>query len=134
MLAQGKAEVLFFPAAWDVCAPHIVGATFNFRSLFLKRNGMDIDVDYGLYTEDVSLLHSKLKGMLAEKPDGRKTPEGGLGRYYEEESLRYFTKNGLSDGVFPVGRTFEFAPKNTKIIRIQKELAQRSARRIAAAC
>jgi hypothetical protein len=122
MLAKGKAKVLFFPAAWDACAPHIVGATFNFQGLSMKRNGKNIDVGFGLYTEDVSLFLAKLRDLHADMPLGCRSPEISIGQFYEQESLRYFTENGLSDGVFPVGRVFEFAPKNTKIIRIQNEL------------
>src|ERR1700681_1877206 len=84
-LASGDVEVLFFAATWDVCEPKIIGAAINFRSLFMERDGKDIKVGYGLYTEDVCLLTSKLRELIVEKPRGCKTPEISLGLHFQQE-------------------------------------------------
>lgn len=115
-------EVLFFAAAWDVCDPKIVGATINLRSLFLKKNGNDIDVHRGIYSEDACLLPAELRKLIHERPRTKSLPDVGLGLPLIQASINHFATHGFKDGSIPVGQTFEFAPSNGKIIAIQEKL------------
>ena len=121
-MSTDDVEVLFFAAAWDVCDPKIVGATINFRSLFLQRNGGDIDVHRGIYSEDVCLLPAKMREIIFERPRTKSLPRNGLGLPFIQASIDYYATHGFKDGTIPVGETFEFAPTNSKIISIQESL------------
>ncbi|MEJ0062755.1 MAG: hypothetical protein WDO70_06020 [Alphaproteobacteria bacterium] len=121
-MTSGDVEVLFFAAAWDLCKPKIIGATINFRSLSMQRDGDDLIVKNGIYSEDVCILPSRMRGLVAELPEGNKFPSEGLGIHFIQESMRHFAQKGMRDGAIPAGQTFEFAPHNTKIVKIQEQL------------
>jgi hypothetical protein len=121
MLA-GDVEVLFLAAAWDLTNPKIVGATINFRSLFLQRTGQGITEDDGIYSEDVCMVPEMLRRLVAEKPEGMRFPKGGLGAHFIRECMQYFAENGMKGGIKPAGQRFEFLPGNTNIIKIQEGL------------
>ncbi|MCL2468907.1 MAG: hypothetical protein FWF24_01575 [Alphaproteobacteria bacterium] len=121
-MSGGDVEVLFFAAAWDVCDPKIVGAAINFRSLFLQRNGRDIDVHHGIYSEDVCLLFPKMREIILERPRTKDLPEKGLGMPFIQASIDYYSRHGFKDGTIPIGQAFEFAPSNSKIIAIKEKL------------
>ena len=121
-MASGDVEVLFFAAAWDTCDPKIVGATINFRSLFLQRDGNDIAVHHGIYSEDVCLLPTKMREIILERPRTKALPRIGLGMPFIQASIDHFAQHGFKDGTIPVGQFFEFAPSNNKIIAIQEKL------------
>jgi hypothetical protein len=73
-MAAGDVEVLFFAAAWDLCELKIIGATINFPSLSLQREGQDIIAKNGIYSEDVCILPSKIdlgSNKSPPKPEGR---------------------------------------------------------------
>jgi hypothetical protein len=124
-MANGDVEVLFFAAAWDLCEPKIIGATINFPSVSLERKGDDITAKRGIYSEDVCILPAKMKELVLEKPTGGRYPADGIGMHFIRESMRYFTERGMRGGEFPSGQTFEFAPDNSKIVRIQQQLGSR---------
>jgi hypothetical protein len=121
-MSTDDVEVLFFAAAWDVCDPKIVGAAINFRSLFLQRNGNDIDVHHGIYSEDVALLPAKMREVILERPRTKSLPRNGLGLPFIQASIDYYATHGFKDGIIPVGQAFEFAPYNSKIIAVQENL------------
>jgi hypothetical protein len=121
-MSTDDVEVLFFAAAWDVCDPKIVGAAINFRSLFMQRNGNDIDVHLGIYSEDVCLLPSKMREIILERPRSKALPREGLGMPFIQASIDYYSTHGFKNGTIPVGEAFEFAPTNSKIIAIQEKL------------
>jgi hypothetical protein len=121
-MSAGDVEVLFFAAAWDTCDPKIVGATINFRSLFLQRSGGDIHVHRGIYSEDVCILPSEMKKIILEKPYTKRRPEGGLGHSLIQASIDHYATHGFKDGSIPVGEIFEFAPNNRSIVTIQEKL------------
>ena len=121
-MSSGDVEVLFFAAAWDICDPKIVGATINFRSLFLQRNGNDIDAHHGIYSEDVCLLPAKMREIILGRPRTKALPRDGLGLPFIQASIDHFAQHGFKDGTIPAGQAFEFAPSNSKIIAIQEKL------------
>lgn len=121
-MTAGDVEILFLAAAWDLCKPKIVGATINFRSLFLQRDGRDIAVKDGIYSEDVCLLPQKLRELVAEKPIDGRFPKGGLGAHFIRECINHFAERGMKTGIKPAGQRFEFLPDNTNIITIQEKL------------
>ena len=121
-MTTGDVEILFLAAAWDLCKPKVVGATINFRSLFLERAGLDVAANDGIYSEDVCLLPQKLREIVAEKPIGGRFPTGGLGAHFIRECMRHFAENGMKGGIRPAGQRFEFLPDNTNIVKIQEQL------------
>lgn len=121
-MAAGDVEVLFFAAAWDLCEPKIIGATINFPSLSLQREGNDIIAKRGIYSEDVCILPGKVKELILDKPTGGDFPTDGLGMHFIRASIGHFAKKGLRGGMIPAGQVFEFAPENGKIVKIQQQL------------
>lgn len=121
-MTAGDVEILFLAAAWDLCKPKIVGATINFRSLFLQRDGRDIAVKDGIYSEDVCILPSKIRELVSEWPSGGEFPKDGLGTHFIRECMRHFAEKGMKSGIKPAGQRFEFLPDNTKIVKIQEQL------------
>lgn len=121
-MTAGDVEILFLAAAWDLCKPKIVGAMTNFRSLFLQREGRDIAVKDGIYSEDVCLMPQKLRELVAEKPAYGRFPKEGLGSHFIRACIQHFAENGLNGGIRPVGQRFEFLPDNRNIITIQEKL------------
>lgn len=124
-MATGAVEVLFFAAAWDLCEPKIIGATINFRSLSLQREGQGITVKNGIYSEDVCILPGKMKELILERPTGGDFPTERLGTHFIRESMAHFVHHGMNGGIIPAGQTFEFAPHNGKIVKIQEQLGAR---------
>lgn len=124
-MAHGDVEVLFFAAAWDLCEPKIIGATINFPSVSLERKGDDIVAKRGIYSEDVCILPSKIRDLIVERPVGGKFPEAGIGTHFIQASMSHFARNGMLDGSIPAGQTFEFAPRNGQIVKIQEQLGAR---------
>lgn len=124
-MAKGDVEVLFFAAAWDVCEPKIIGATINFPSVSLERKGDDIVTKRGIYSEDVCILPSKIRDLIVERPVGGKFPEAGIGTHFIQASVSHYARNGMLDGSIPAGQTFEFAPTNGQIVKIQEQLGAR---------
>lgn len=121
-MQTGDVEILFLAAAWDLCKPKIVGATINFRSLSLQRDNNDLIAKNGIYSEDVCLRPKMIRELVAEWPTGGDFPEGGLGSHFIRECMAYYAKKGMKGGIVPAGQTFEFAPDNTKIVKIQEQL------------
>lgn len=121
-MTAGDVEILFLAAAWDLCKPKIVGATINFRSLFLQRDGRDIAAKDGIYSEDVCMLPQKLRELLRGKPKGNFFPEEGLGAHFIRECINHFAVQGMKSGIKPAGQRFEFLPDNTNITTIQEKL------------
>lgn len=121
-MTAGDVEILFLAAAWDLCKPKILGATINFRSLFLQRDGRDIAVKDGIYSEDVCILPSKIRELVSEWPSGGEFPKDGLGTHFIRECMSHFAKKGMKSGIKPAGQRFEFLPDNTKIVKIQEQL------------
>jgi hypothetical protein len=121
-MATGDVEVLFYAAAWDLCEPKIIGATINFRSLSLQREGNDIVTKRGIYSEDVCILPSKIRELVKEWPTGGNFPAEGIGTHLIRESMVYFSESGMRGGIIPAGQAFEFAPNNGKIVKIQEQL------------
>ncbi len=124
-MAQGDVEVLFFAAGWDCCEPKIIGGTINFPSVSLERKGIDIVVKRGIYSEDVCILPSKIRELIAERPNGGRFPDPGIGTHFIQSSIQHYTSKGLRDGTIPAGQTFEFAPMNGQIVKIQEQLGTR---------
>ncbi len=124
-MAHGDVEVLFFAAAWDLCEPKIIGATINFPSVSLERKGDDIVAKRGIYSEDVCILPSKIRELIADRPHGGKFPEAGIGTHFIQSSMKHYTRNGMRDGSVPAGQTFEYAPTNGQIVKIQEHLGTR---------
>jgi len=121
-MSCGEVEILFFAAAWNVCSPTIAGATVNQPTLFLQRNGANIDVHRGIYSEDVCLLPSAIRKIIAERPRIKKLPDEGLGLSFVQASIDHYAALGFKDGAIPVGQVFEYAPSNTSIIAVQNKL------------
>jgi len=121
-MQTGDVEILFLAAAWDLTKPKIVGATINFRSLSLKRKGLDVTANDGIYSEDVCLLPRTIRELILQRPDGKSFPDEGIGTHFIRECMIHFAKNGMRGGIVPAGQTFEFAPDNTKIVKIQEQL------------
>lgn len=121
-MQSGDVEILFLAAAWDLTKPKIVGATINFRSLSLQRTGKDLVTKNGIYSEDVCLLPKMIRELVSEWPEGKSFPDEGIGTHFIRECMAYFAKNGMRGGIIPAGQTFEFAPDNTKIVKIQEQL------------
>ena len=124
-MTQGDVEVLFFAAAWDICDPKIIGATINYPSLSLERQGDDIVTKRGIYSEDVCILPSKIRELIADRPHGGKFPEAGIGTHFIQTSMQHYSRYGMRDGTVPAGQTFEYAPTNGQIVKIQEQLGAR---------
>lgn len=121
-MQSGDVEILFLAAAWDLTKPKVVGATINFRSLSLHRAKNNLVAKNGIYSEDVCLLPKMIRELVAEWPTGGDFPKEGLGGHFIRECMAYFAKKGMRGGIVPAGQTFEFAPDNTKIVKIQEQL------------
>jgi hypothetical protein len=128
-ILSGRVEVILLYTAWRASEQEnvidkrkITAVMFNSRNLFMRRNGEEIDINHGVNTLDTCLSPRVLRALIGQKPPEDSFPPIGLGQYFEQESLNYLRKHGMSGGVIPAGRAFEFDPGNTKIIRIQKEL------------
>lgn len=121
-MQSGDVEILFLAAAWELTKPKVVGATINFRSLSLQRVENGLMAKNGIYSEDVCLMPQILRELVSEKPVGASFPKGGLGAHFIQECMNHFAKNGMRGGIIPAGQTFEFAPDNTKIVKIQEQL------------
>lgn len=121
-MATGDVEALFFAAAWDLCEPKIIGATINFPSVSLERKGDDIVAKRGIYSEDVCILPPMVRDLIVERPVGGGFPEAGIGTHFIQASMQHFSTKGMRGGEVPAGQTFEFAPHNSKIVRIQEQL------------
>lgn len=124
-MATGAVEVLFFAAAWDLCEPKIIGATINFPSVSLERKGDEIITKRGIYSEDVCILPPMVRDLIIERPTGGAFPEAGIGTHFIQASMQHFSINGMRGGEIPAGQTFEFAPHNGKIVKIQEQLGAR---------
>jgi hypothetical protein len=121
-MQTGDIEILFLAAAWNLTKPKIVGATINFRSLSLQRAKSDLVTKNGIYSEDVCLLPKMIRELVLERPSGKNFPDEGIGTHFIRECMAYFTQKGMKGGIVPAGQTFEFAPDNTKIVKIQEQL------------
>jgi hypothetical protein len=121
-MQTGDVEILFLGAAWDLTKPKIVGATINFRSLSLQRAKDGLIAKSGIYSEDVCLLPKMIRELVAEWPTGGDFPKEGLGGHFIRECMAYYAEKGMRGGIVPAGQTFEFAPDNTKIVKIQEQL------------
>jgi len=121
-MQTGDIEILFLAAAWDLTKPKIMGATINFRSLSLQRSQNDLVAKNGIYSEDVCILPSMIRELVAEWPTGKSFPDEGIGTHFIRECMAYFAKKGMKGDIVPAGQTFEFAPDNTKIVKIQEQL------------
>ena len=121
-MQSGDVEILFLAAAWDLTKPKIVGATINFRSLSLQRAENGLMAKNGIYSEDVCLLPKTIRELILQRPDGKSFPDEGIGTHFIRECMTHFAKKGMRGGIVPAGQTFEFAPDNTKIVKIQEQL------------
>ncbi len=121
-MSCGDVEILFFAAAWNVCSPTIAGATVNQPTLFLQRNGPNIDIHRGIYSEDVCLLPSAIRKIIADRPKIKNLPDEGLGLSFVQASIDHYATHGFKDGTIPIGQVFEYAPSNTSIVAVQNAL------------
>jgi len=121
-IQSGDIEILFLAAAWDLTKPKVVGATINFRSLSLQRAENGLMAKSGIYSEDVCLMPKVIRELILQRPDGKSFPDEGIGTHFIRQCMNHFAKNGMRGGIIPAGQTFEFAPDNTKIVKIQQQL------------